>query len=512
MSKKFGKLKFIPAIALAMVVFMMTAAPAFAAQSQDTTNANGADPFIDNGAVFSTDGTDVQAAITKVLQMPVGTNIPVADFSFTATPVSVNGTAYNNSTTDPNMPPLNDTVMTVSYAGSEDGVPSNNTMAYALETGNILPAGSAFPHAGTYVYTITETSGTYTTSAGETMTYSGGEYTLYVYLVNIVDSNKNPELNTDGTPKLYIKAVGDIVATPDNASQTAGTKIDPTPENLKGALSEMTFTNTYVHTNIFTTPTATNNTLAVSKKVVGDYADTEQYFPYEMTVTSPDVVDNTTGNLTDASTTTTSTTLVAPATTPTPTPVPLSTTPMTYTAYIIGADGNVVTDPTPNTITGATVDTTTGSPTLGLITITSGSPFSFNLKHGETLVFCDTPVGTMYTVNETSSGAEYYPNLMVTYDGTAGAITTNTETEANIALADTDAGIPSTNTYLIGSLVGEGSNSAAYTNTHIDITPMGIIVNNLPFIGMFALAIGALVVFLVLRSRKRKEAYGYDKE
>jgi len=489
MFKKFERLKFVPAIALALVVFMMTAAPAFAT----TTGPNGLNnqTDLDNGpggtavvnadggvgAVMGTETDPAQAAITKVLQMPVGTTAPAATFKFTATPVSVSGTAYDsgNSTAGipPNMPDLNIPAAGLTYPGGTAATADTNTATYTQETGDILD-GVVFPHAGIYVYTIAETSGTYPAATGETMVYSPAEYTLNVFVAN-------------GSSGPYVQAVGDVIATQDNGSQDLNYKVDPTPggDGTTYLHSQMVFTNTFMRTH---QGTITDPNLEVSKKVTGSYADLTLYFEYTMKVTAPDVSYDPTPNLPDSS-------MTPDPADPINNPplVPFTATAPTYTAYILDSAGAIITDPTPNSITGATFSTTTG-----LITITSGTEFKYSLQNGQKLVFLDTPVGTTFTANETGTPG-YEPSLTYAANNTSGAAATGTTTPATpVAGKDLSTGT---------LLVSEGNptpNKADYTNNLPDITPTGILISNLPFIIMIVVVVGALVAFIAVKSRKRK--------
>ncbi|MDR1068034.1 MAG: hypothetical protein LBL36_02165, partial [Clostridiales Family XIII bacterium] len=52
-------------------------------------------------------------------------------------------------------------------------------------------------------------------------------------------------------------------------------------------------------------------------------------------------------------------------------------------------------------------------------------------------------------------------------------------------------------------LVREAASGAAFTNTYDITTPTGIILNNLPFVGLIVLAMAALGAFIAVKSRKR---------
>jgi len=111
---------------------------------------------------------------------------------------------------------------------------------------------------------------------------------------------------------------------------------------------------------------------------------------------------------------------------------------------------------------------------------TSGST-AFSLKHGQRLVFVDTPVGTTYTVTETAA-THYTTTVTVVTDNGAGVTIAGLTTNAQ--------------------RVGETANSAAFTNTRDSVTPTGLNLDNLPFIGLILLATASLITFVVVKIRK----------
>jgi len=144
------------------------------------------------------------------------------------------------------------------------------------------------------------------------------------------------------------------------------------------------------------------------------------------------------------------------------------------------------------------VDTTTG-----LITVTSGTQFTYSLQDGQKLVFVDTPVGTSYSVNETGT-LGYTPSETVTYGSTPLQTNTDAGTKGSALSTDTAIAPVFGGVAYTTNLVGESTNSAAFTNDYQTITPTGILINNLPFIGLILLAVGAFGAYVVVKSRKRK--------
>lgn len=120
--------------------------------------------------------------------------------------------------------------------------------------------------------------------------------------------------------------------------------------------------------------------------------------------------------------------------------------------------------------------------------ITTAAATTFTLKHNQKLVIVDAHAGTKYTVTET--GTTYYvPSAKYVENG--GAETTSGIKNAGESLA------------LTTKLIGENTNTVAYTNTYSDTnTPTGIIINNLPFILLILIA--ALGMFCYVAARRRR--------
>ena len=377
--------------------------------------------------------TITKAAITKVLKTPYGTIIPAGmSFEFDITAISVDDEDFDGD--EKNMPEFG--TVAIDYDGSQnlkDPVPPGHTAGictYYLESADIFK-DAKWPHAGVYVYEIVEKANTYDIKdpAHEVMTYSGAKYTLNVYVVE--DDNN--------AGKYVIYAIGDFRTLTDEGTQ-GGEKVDPTPggDGKDYFYSQMTFTNTYVKTNGGTDPeNPDNSTLSISKAVTGDFGSKTKYFEFTLTVTAPSLVPGT----------------------------------PTYRAYIIEG-GKVVGDP---------------------VDFVSGTPNKFELKHGQKLVFIDTPVGTYFTVKETAS-AGYVPNIALVYDG-GTALETNNE-NASINFGTDEFG----HDY---DFVGEAENTVGFTNDRNDITPTGFNLNDLPFIGMIILALAGAAAFIIIKFRRR---------
>jgi len=286
-------------------------------------------------------------------------------------------------------------------------------------------------------------AGVYTYTVTETAGSTAGmTYSSGSYDISVYVAN--------GTSSLYIAAIGTTVVAVDHTGQTIGDKTDPTTSTtISGASSAMVFTNTYIQTPTVVNPTL-GDALSVSKTVVGTYGDQSKYFGFTVSLTKAAFVSGT----------------------------------PTYKVYVMNASNAVVTS-TDNYATLQPADT------YGVyINVTAGTPITINLKHGQRLAFMGLPVGTTYSVTEAGT-PDYTPSASVVVNGGVPAVTNGTVSTA------LSIGSPT------AIIIGANTNSAAYTNTYKTVAPTGISLNNLPFIMMIGLAVIALAVFLIVKSRKR---------
>ncbi|WP_312446444.1 DUF7601 domain-containing protein [Lacrimispora sp.] len=399
-----------------------------------------ASAFAAGNPIFGTEDEPATAAITKNLIMPAGTTTPDAVFTFQFSPVSVDD--RTTSADLDTMPAVGPT--TIAFSASDTGTVSTGTKTILKQSGNVL-SGVSFPHAGVYVYTIQENPSVtgYTPGENETYVFSPAQYTLAVYVKN-------------GDNGLYVAAVASSITVNDSGNQTSdpGDKVDPTPQpgdpNITGNYSKIIFTNTYSKTAGGVDPTDPNNhVLTIGKAVSGDYADRSKYFAFQITATQPGVVQGS----------------------------------VTYKAYVLNSSNQVVTSENNAS------DLQTDGEGYSYIEFTSGAAETVNLKHDQKLVFTDLHIGADYVAVE--SAVEHYTASAMVVENGIGPVQYN-----NV--------IDNTSLSIGTKLIGENQNSAAFTNTYRTITPTGVIINNLPFVMILILAAGSFVVFVVIKSRKKR--------
>lgn len=228
-----------------MLVLSLCAMPFQAAFAARDTSA---------GAVVSsgTAGVDAEARIVKEMTVAnASVSIDqVYTFTFTGTLTAVTDEAL--PVTDAKFNPIRtlSTTAAVGPGAVTSGVSGN---LFAGITGN------SFPHAGEYIYLVSETAVSPTPAAPFSIANSQGQYEVRVYVKN----------HTSG---LYIDSFTvDRAKTDDGTAVNPTKKIDPTP----GATNQFKFVNIY---NVTTD-------LRVSKVILGDYADMTKTFDYSLTIT-----------------------------------------------------------------------------------------------------------------------------------------------------------------------------------------------------------------------------------
>lgn len=124
---------------------------------------------------------------------------------------------------------------------------------------------------------------------------------------------------------------------------------------------------------------------------------------------------------------------------------------------------------------------------------TAGIAKSFTLADREQLVFSNLPVGTTYVVRELAAPDGYKPSVTVVENRT---------TTVNRTAAQEGDALDTLKEGGKNNLVGENENKVTFTNTYKDVAVTGIVMNNLPFILLVAVAIVAFVSLAVIKRRR----------
>jgi len=432
--------------------------------------------------VYAAPGDELEyteAAITKILKTPYGTALdPDMKFVFDIERIH----EEENGQPTVNMPVLgvakdvNTGTVTITPAAEKYYKNTlDNYDIYYWQSDDILD-GVTWNHAGLYEYKITENKTlSYHPKTEEPennvlpiedIEYSDAEYKMKIYVSN---TNEGPKVTHIGLTRLI----------DDNGTEvTAGAqvKLDPTPGPGGGVnkFSGFTFSNSYIKTNKGTVIIDSEHwTLSISKTTNGEYGDKTAYFMYSLTLTVPTPLNLKNNSRNDS-----------------------------YNAYVYGKD------PEDGVWKQVSDLVNNGYPSVSYITFTpSGvgtATATFNLKNDQKLVFLDLPVGTSYIMNETAATG-YTPTAAVKYNSEAAVVHEGIKGQAYY-LPNPITALP--NPHIITSAilyVGEGTNSVEFNNTRDSILVTGLNINDLPFIIMILLAVCAIAVYTVYKTRKSKD-------
>ena len=150
-------------------------------------------------------------------------------------------------------------------------------------------------------------------------------------------------------------------------------------------------------------------------------------------------------------------------------------------AFTLTLDDSAVTH-TPATYVGTIYDGSTATATT--VSVSAAAQATFNLKHGQRLVFHDMPVGAVINVTETGTPG-YKASISGMETVTAGAIGASATTG--------------------NTRIATGANVVTFTNTFDTdgvTVPGGVLANNLPFFAMIGAGILVVALFVVINKRK----------
>jgi len=426
------------------------------------------------------------AAITKILDMPVGTPIPEATFTFEFEPYKVDTNLHDPEAPigtkgympeitpkeiefeiDPSDPTKYKDTKYIDYSTS----PTTGVVSAYKESDDFVNLGEGieWPHAGVYEYYVTETKNTFEGTDGndgdyeETMLYSETKYIVRVYV----------ESKSGGGTYVEVVTVHQIIKNAQN-DEIEGLKVDPTPggdgENYD--YSQMIFRNTYYRETGETDPTDPDSAaLVISKTVLGAYSNLETlYFDFWIKITNPAVGFN--GD-------------------------------EKYKAYVMEKkvdDANVTYVNVTSDKNGAI--TVNGSDTY--IEFTSGTTRTVKLLHNQYLVFQPLPVGSTFAVEEQAM-LNYTPEYYLTSLNNNNKKITGAQ---SLPLGFPSTAYSETNT---DKYIGVKNNRADFINRYMNVTPTGISVDDLPYIAIIGLVLISFATFIMIIVRKNtKRAVNND--
>ena len=149
---------------------------------------------------------------------------------------------------------------------------------------------------------------------------------------------------------------------------------------------------------------------------------------------------------------------------------------MTFTAPSVLPEGKTAAD-----VLNAITATANGATVVKFDNAADGATtrtITFTAADAQDVTFSNVLVGTTYTVSETAVDG-YTQSWKATANGTKST------SQANL-------------------LIGENANNGTMTNTHEDVTPTGLVINNLPFIMLGCVAVAGVVAYGAAKRKLEK--------
>ena len=148
---------------------------------------------------------------------------------------------------------------------------------------------------------------------------------------------------------------------------------------------------------------------------------------------------------------------------------------VTFTAPSVLPEGKTAED----VLNAITANTNNGATDIQFADAANGTrTVTFKAADAKGVTFSNVLVGTTYTVSETAVDG-YTQSWKATANGIESA------SQANL-------------------LIGENANNGTMTNTHEDVTPTGLVINNLPFIMLGCVAVAGVVAYGAAKRKLEK--------
>lgn len=478
-----------------------------------------------------------EMGIKKVLQAADGTELEkdmVFTFKFTAIG---DETEPGAETTAGETPAIADVEITIDAGTPATSVTANDgttkLSTWAVDSKDIFKNATpaiVWPAPGIYRYEVVEdlagTTVTDSPSDGDKLLYSSAKYDMKLYVGYEKDpagpNGKHKDQNGDGiidkNDLVILDATTVVVATETTTitpgfvpEKQPGDKVDPDPvDDTKDTVvdydettteldgSQFIFLNTYINDDSdgpdYDPDEASSYALAVQKTVDGEFLNDKQIYNFSINVGTVKLEEM----LPVAERTTSYKAMILKCSDwenpSTATYTIKKEADFTADEMIGDTDGDPVTpDVTMEDILPGYDDAT------GTFDIDVNKDFAFQLKAGEKLVVINAPAGVEYTVKE---------------DALTGYTATSTVTVAGVDASATygvtpgtaDAGLTGKKSIAKdpapGTAATVSDNQTTVLNTQNPITPTGILVDNLPYVVMILLAVGAFAAYIVSKRSK----------
>lgn len=224
---------------------------------------------VNAGTELSIDKGDVTLNIRSYLMTSKYVTLPSINFKYVSTIEGINNGSKNVKEDGiPNLTNIgNANGDILYYNGCVNGDTCKNYHTYLVESDNIIPSGSAYSHAGEYVYTLSETQNN-NTDYNSMITYSKAKYELHVFVVNGENGLR--------VSNVYVNALKK-----DDGTTTSGKVEIGKQETNTFREGDFSFTNYLI---------PLNESLSISNTVKGDYANMSKAYTYGIIMNNPTYV------------------------------------------------------------------------------------------------------------------------------------------------------------------------------------------------------------------------------
>ena len=309
-------------------------------------------------ALIRTEPITPELFLTKNLQKPTNTPVPNLTFSFTFTPHSFNDNT-TNLTPLPTIP-----TRTVTVNNTHTSAPNSPSAGITTTSNSVdILEDITFTQAGIYAWTIAEVQSATGIGSNSEVIFSQATYRLRVYVTQAAL----------GSP-LEVYAI-----TIHRLTDSAGNTITPPYKT-----NTLAFTNTYMRTTTGVPPYS--GAVTVSKTVIGNFANLNTPFDFEVTLTRTALCSDTTNFV-----------------------------------------GRVMQG---NTQIGADID------------FVSGTTRTVALTHSQRLVFDELVVGTQFSVTELAT-PEFIASVELFVNGTSVHVAPNTTPHTDLPIGEHRVGVQS---------------------------------------------------------------------
>lgn len=324
---------------------------------------------------------DKKVAITKELDIAEGIQTPDVAFTFTFT--------QDTSSADTTKTEVAINPITLRFTNGD-----NQTDGMIVKESKNILANVTFPNAGVYKYTVVETAGETTIDNGNgegTMKYDTTTYTMQIVVKNTDDGTVVDQVVVEKDGGEEGDESNKVEAAPTTDEEEDSQNDDDANGSDSATGNGFRFVNAYTKNGGGIVdpvdpdpdqpdPDPTQSALKITKTVVGDLADRNLGFSFNVNLE-----------------------------------IPASSDVETVKGFIYNADGAYVSD----------ADFTNGDN-------------AFTLAHGQYLTFKTLPAGTKYTVTE--SGTDNYTGATSTVVGGGEAVVVNGEKSATVSTAQSLVG------------------------------------------------------------------------